>query len=76
MSYKKNPDGSLVLGPDGHPIPELQGIVSAVMTPVQHDRRGGEGGGGASAEGVAIGKLLDCPQCSATPCACDAKKGS
>lgn len=75
MSYKKNPDGSLVLGPDGHPIPEKQGIVSAVMEPVQHERRTGAGSG-ASAEGVTIGKLLDCPQCSATPCACPQKKGS
>jgi hypothetical protein len=71
MSYLLDANGNPVLGPDGHPIPAVQGVVTAAMEPIQHKRT--SAGGGASAEGVTIGTLLDCPACSSTPCAC--KKG-
>lgn len=72
MSYKKDENGNIVLGDDGHPIPAVQGVVEAVIVPVEHKRTSASGG--ASAEGVVLGTLLDCPACSSTPCAC--KKGS
>jgi hypothetical protein len=72
MPYKLGPDGKPLRGDDGHPIPAVQGIVEAQHAPIEHKRT--SAGGGASAEGEAIGTLLDCPACSSTPCAC--KKGS
>ena len=71
MSYKRDENGDLILGPDGHPIPEKQGVVEAKMEPIQHKRS--EAGGGARAEGVTIGELIPDPAPVTPPAP---KKGS
>ncbi len=41
------------IGPDGHPIPEVQGVVDAVMAPIK-PRPANAGESGAAAVGVAL----------------------
>jgi hypothetical protein len=47
--------GEQKIGPDGHPIPEQQGVVGAVMAPIKPKPKNA-GESGAKAEGVALDK--------------------
>lgn len=49
------------IGPDGHPIPEVQGVVSTQHEPVRHYPPPQGGVGNAAAEGKALGTLIPDP---------------
>ena len=66
--YQTNPDGSNVLGPDGHPIPAVQGVVSAEIKPVHiRDMNLGAFSSEKRSSGLAVGHALILPQFETPP---------
>lgn len=46
--------GARKIGPDGHPIPEQQGVVGAVMAPIKPKPKANEGKSSIHGVGVAL----------------------